>query len=51
MVEWSDSLKDQSESEYVAGMRGLMDGIMVTLSFGTDPAIVEVEKGFCQGYI
>ena len=51
MVEWSDSLKEQSESEYVAGMRGLMDGMMVTSSFGTNPAIVEVKKGFCQGYI
>ena len=44
MVEWSDSLKDQSESEYVAGMRGMMDGMMVTSPFGTDPAIVEVGK-------
>ena len=51
MVEWSDSLKDQSESEYVAGMRGMMDGMMVTSPFGTDPAIVEVGKVPCQGYI
>ena len=46
MVEWSDSLKDQSESEFVAGMRGMMDGMMVTSPFGTDPAIVEVGQGF-----
>ena len=48
MVEWADSLKDQSESEYVAGMRGMMDGMMVTSPFGTDPAIVEVGKGSRQ---
>ena len=40
MVKWADSLKDQSESEYVAGMRGMM----VTSPFGTDPPIVEVGK-------
>ena len=50
MVEWAESLKDQSESDYVAGMRGMMDGMMVTSPFGTDPTIVEVGKVSSQSY-
>ena len=48
MVEWGDSLKEQSESDYVAGMRAMMDGMMVTSPFGTDPAIAEVGFFACQ---
>ena len=51
MVEWGESLKDQSESDYVAGMRGMMDGMMVRSPFGTDPTIVGVGEVSSQSYI
>ena len=50
MVEWGESLKDQSESDYVAGMRGMMDGMMVRSPFGTDPTIVGVGEVSSQSY-
>ena len=50
MVEWGESLKDQSESDYMAGMRGMMDGMMVRSPFGTDPTIVEVGEVSSQSY-